>query len=321
VTLRPDYAHAQWNLALMLLLTGQFEAGWDKFQWRRLAELDAITDCQRHMPPTWDGGPFREKHLLIRTEQGLGDNLQFIRCVPQVKRLGGTITVEAPRALMALFSQIPEIDRLIESQPDSQDPCEYDLIAYIMDLPSILRTTLKTVPVEVPYLYADIAKVNHWQPKLITPKFKVGVAWAGSSEHANDMNRSCSLDHFASFTEISNVQLFSLQKGDHEQDLIRHDHLPIVNIAPNLHSFADTAAVIDQLDLVISVDTAVLHLAGALAKPAWALIPFAPDWRWLLKREDSPWYPTLRLFRQTKPGQWEDVIEQVTESLITLSSS
>jgi len=321
VALRPDYAHAQWNLALMLLLTGQFEAGWQKFQWRRLAELDAITDCQRRMPPTWDGSPFRKQRLLIRTEQGLGDNLQFIRCVPQVKRLGGTITVETVPSLMKLFSQIPEIDLLIVSQSDSQRPCEYDLITYIMDLPSILKTTLKTLPDNVPYLYADIAKVNHWQKKCITSKLKVGIVWAGSADHANDTNRSCTLETFVPFTKLQNVQLYSLQKGDHEQDLMHHDHLPIINLAPDLHSFTDTAAVIDQLDLVISVDTAVLHLAGALGKPAWALIPFAPDWRWLLNREDSPWYPTLRLFRQSRPGQWQDVIEKVATSLAALSSA
>jgi hypothetical protein len=315
VALRPDYAHAQWNLALMLLLTGQFEAGWQKFQWRRLAELDAITDCQRRMPPTWDGSPFRKQRLLIRTEQGLGDNLQFIRFVPQVKRLGGTITVETVPSLMELFSQIPEIDLLIVSQSYSQHPCEYDLITYIMDLPSILKTTLKTLPGDVPYLYADIAKVNHWQKKCITPKLKVGIVWAGSADHANDANRSCTLEAFVPLTRLANVQLYSLQKGDHEQDLTRHDHLPIIDLAPDLHSFGDTAAVIDLLDLVISVDTAVLHLSGAIGKPAWALIPFAPDWRWLLNREDSPWYPTLRLFRQTKAGQWQDVIQRVMEQL------
>jgi len=321
VALQPDYAQAQWNLALMLLLTGQFEAGWEKFQWRRLAELDAITDCQCHMPPTWDGSPFRNQHLLIRTEQGFGDNLQFIRYLPKVKRLGGTVTVETLPPLMELFSQIREIDQLIESKSDSQTPCEYDLMTYIMDLPAILKTTLKALPNDVPYLYADIAKVIQWQPRLITPKFKVGLVWGGSTDHANDKNRSCSLDHFVPLTEITDVQLFSLQNGDHEQDLIRHDHLPIIDLGPDMKRFADTAAVIEQLDLVISVDTAVLHLAGALGKPAWALIPFAPDWRWLLDREDSPWYPTLRLFRQTKPGQWKDVFDKVTEELVTLSSS
>ena len=321
VALRPDYAHAQWNLALTLLLTGQFEAGWQKFQWRRLAELDAITACQRGMPPTWDGSPFRNQRLLIRTEQGLGDNLQFIRCVPHVKRLGGTITVETLPSLMELFSQIPEIDQLIESQSDSQHPCDYDLMAYIMDLPSILKPTLETLPADVPYLYADITKVDQWRKKLITTKFKVGIVWAGSPDHANDDNRSCPFEAFVPLTKLANVQLFSLQKGVREPDLMHRNHLPIINLAPGLHSLAHTAAVIDQLDLVISVDTAVLHLAGALGKPAWALIPFAPDWRWLLKREDSPWYPTLRLFRQSQPGQWEDVIEKVTEQLEHDSSS
>ncbi len=315
VTLRPDYAQAQWNLALMLLLTGQFQAGWEKFQWRRLAELDAITDCQCHLPPTWDGTPFRNQRLLIRTEQGLGDNLQFIRYLPQVKHLGGSITVETPPPLTDLFSQIGEIDELSESQSESQHPCDYDFIAYIMDLPAILKTTLETLPADVPYLYADITRVNAWQKKLITPKFKIGIVWAGSREHANDSNRSCSLKDLIPLTEHPNIQLYSLQKGDHEQDLFRHNHLPIINLAPDLHSLADTAAVVDQLDLVISVDTAVLHLTGALGKPAWALIPFAPDWRWMLKREDSPWYPTLKLFRQSKAGQWQDVIQQVTEHL------
>jgi Flp pilus assembly protein TadD len=315
VAWRPDYAQAQWNLALMLLLTGQFEAGWEKFKWRRLAELDAIMDCQRHMPPTWDGGPFRHQRLLLRTEQGLGDNLQFIRYLPQVKRLGGTVVVETPPSLIELFSQIREIDTLIISDSESQSPCRYDLVAYIMDLPALLKTTLKTLPADVPYLYADIVKVKDWRTRLITPKLKVGIVWAGSQDHANDSNRSCSLEALVPLSKLPNVQLYSLQRGDREQDLIRHDHLPIIDLAPNLHSLADTAAAVDQLDLVISVDTAVLHLAGAMGKPAWALIPFAPDWRWMLDRQDSPWYPTLRLFRQSRPGQWDDVIERVMEHL------
>lgn len=320
VSLRPDYAQAQWNLSLMLLLTGQFTDGWEKFDWRRKAELDAITDCQCHTSPTWDGSPFRNQHLLIRTEQGYGDNLQFIRYLPQVKRLGGTVTVETLPSLMKLFSQIREVDQLIENRSDSQSPCEYDLVTYIMDLPAILKTTVETLPRDVPYLYADIAKVNQWRPRLITPKFKVGIVWAGSPDHANDMNRSCGLEDIVPLTKINGVQLFSLQKGDHEQDLIRHDHLPIEDLGPDLQDFSDTAAVIEQLDLVISVDTAVLHLAGALGKPAWALIPFAPDWRWLLKREDSPWYPTVKLFRQTKPDQWKDVMERIREALTPLCS-
>jgi Tfp pilus assembly protein PilF len=316
IELRPDYAHAQWNLALTLLLTGRYEKGWQKFQWRRQADLDAIPAYQCHSPPTWDGQPFRHQRLLIRCEQGMGDNIQFIRYLPLVKQLGGTVLVETPPPLLELFDQIQEIDELIEAKPDGECECDFDIDVFVMDLPSLFRTTLKQIPADIPYLYADIEKANLWQARMKQDKFNVGIVWAGSPKHANDLHRSCGLERFIPLTRLNGVQLYSLQLGSAHKELIKHKHCPIIDLAPELYNFADTAAVISQLDLVISVDTAVLHLAGALGKPAWALLPFVPDWRWLLDRDDSPWYPSLRLFRQSQPGQWHDMIEKI-ETLLS----
>jgi len=189
--LRPDYANAQWNLSLALLLTGQFEEGWQQFQWRRGAELDAILDSQRRDLPTWDGSPFRHQRLLIRYEQGLGDNIQFIRYIPIIKRLGGSIIVETLPPLFDLFHQIREIDRLVPASPDGVPTAEYDLFAFAMDLPGIMRTALHTIPADIPYLYADIEKVNDWRSRLPTDTLNIGIVWAGSPRHSNDKNRSC----------------------------------------------------------------------------------------------------------------------------------
>ena len=321
VTIRPDYAQAQWNLALALLLTGRFEEGWSRFQWRRRADLDAIPEHQRHEPPTWDGSPFRGRRLLIRTEQGLGDNLQFVRYVPLVKRLGGTVILEAPPPLMDLFGQIPQIDRLVEAEPDGRIEADHDLVVYSMDLPAIFRTRLETIPSDHPYLYADIARAERWRVRLRGEGLRIGIAWAGSPHHANDHNRSCPVDLFASLAAVPGVRLYSLQKGHGSEQL--HTLAPgiVEDLGPDLHDLMDTAAVLDCLDLAISVDTAVLHLAGAMGRPAWGLLPFVPDWRWLLDRADSPWYPSLRLFRQGGPGDWAGPFERVREALVRAAGS
>jgi len=183
-------------------------------------------------------------------------------------------------------------------------------------MPRIFGTTLETIPADVPYLYADPTKVKYWRDRPAGDKFKVGIVWAGKPTHRNDHNRSCPLEHFAVLAGIEGVRLYGLQKGKAAAQVEElAGKMPIANLGADFRDFADSAAAIENLDLVISVDTAVLHLAGAMGKPTWALLPFAPEWRWMLNRQDSPWYPTMRLFRQKKWGQWIPVFQRVAEEL------
>jgi hypothetical protein len=278
--------------------------------------LGAILDSQRRDPGSWDGSGFSGKRLLIRYEQGLGDNLQFVRYVPMVKALGGTVTLETARPLLGLLEGFEGIDRLVEAAPDGQATAEFDLDVFLLDLPRIFGTTAETIPAEVPYLYADRSKTEYWRDRLDGDDFKVGVVWAGSPKHTNDSNRSCSIQHFRPLTEIESVRLIGLQKHESAVGAGQlSDEMPFMNLGEKLADFTDTAAVIENLDMVISVDTAVLHLAGAMGKRVWGLLPFEADWRWMLESSDSPWYPTMRLFRQTAAGDWGGVFGNVADEL------
>jgi tetratricopeptide (TPR) repeat protein len=321
VELNPDYANAQWNLALALLLTGQFQEGWQRFGWRHKANLDAILQSQREEPATWKGGSFPGKTVLIRYEQGMGDCLQMARYLPQVKALGGIVLLEAPRSLMRLLSHIDGVDKVVEALPDGRPQTPFDLHAFIMDLPGIFGTTSDTIPIPIPYIKADPHLSDLWQSRLAGPGIKVGIVWAGSPRHTNDRNRSCPLHHFRTLLEIPCVSLFSLQKGPARSQLASHGKWPIVDLADDLADWADTAAAIQNLDLIITVDTGVLHLAGAMGKKVWAILPFVPDWRWMLDRKDSPWYPSIKLFRQQQGRDWAPVIDEVIRELGMLSSS
>jgi hypothetical protein len=198
---------------------------------------------------------------------------------------------------------------------------EFDFYVSLMNLPAIFETTLETVPADVPYIHADSAKVELWRDRFAETAFKVGIAWAGNPTYGNDQRRSCALEHFGELAKIEGVKLYGLQKGaGSEQAKGSAGAVIVENLGEEFEDFTDTAGAIENLDLIISVDTAVLHLAGAMGKPVWALLPFAPDWRWILNRQDSPWYPTMRLFRQTKQDQWDDVFQCVAEQLQILTS-
>jgi tetratricopeptide (TPR) repeat protein len=316
IQLRPDYANAHWNYSLALLSDGRFAEGWEEYQWRRKAKLGAILDSQRERPGSWDGSPFSGKRLLIRYEQGMGDCLQFVRYAPMVKALGGTVIFETLEPLLGLLEGFEGIDELAEASPDGQPAVEFDLDVFMLDLPRVLGTTAETIPADIPYLYTDPAKADVWSQKLAGDGFKVGIVWAGSPLHSDDANRSCTLEHFEPLGQIDGVQLFGLQKGAAAAQTERlRGGMPFENLGDELKNFADTAAVISNLDLVVSVDTAVLHLAGAVGKEVWALLPFEADWRWLRQRDDSPWYPTMKLFRQSRPGDWDGVFDCVAAEL------
>ncbi len=316
IQLKPDYANAHWNYSLALLSCGRYAEGWQEYQWRRKAKLGAILDSQRDRPGSWDGSPFSGKRLLIRYEQGMGDNLQFVRYAPMVKARGGTVIFETLEPLLGLLEGFDGIDELVAASPDGHPTVQFDLDVFVLDLPRLFGTTVETIPAEIPYLHADRAKVDSWGGRFGADDFKVGIVWAGSPRHTNDANRSCALGHFRHLGQIDGVRLLGLQKGPAAARTEQADvGMPFVNLGDEFEDFADTAAAIENLDLVVSVDTAALHLAGAMGKQVWALLPFDADWRWLRDRDDSPWYPTMKLFRQSRPGDWDGLFDSVAAEL------
>lgn len=305
LALNPNYAMTHSALATALLLQGKLPEGFAEYEWRwRTLELESRNFSQ----PQWKGSPLNGRTLLLYSEQGFGDMIQFIRYVPFVARLGGKIIVETYSPLIPLFQHIPGIDYLVAKGAPLP---EFDVCAPLMSLPHILGTTLETIPGETPYLGTEL-KTAFSLPVSPSSTFKIGIAWSVNPESKTARRRACPLSYFLQLLEIPGVSLYSLQKGQSVQDLIG---TPIHNLEAQLKDFADTAAVIAQLDLLITVDTAVGHLAGAMGKPAWVMLPFSSDWRWMLNREESPWYPTLRLFRQPQPQDWQAVFNQIKQEL------
>jgi tetratricopeptide (TPR) repeat protein len=316
IQLKPDFAAAHWNRSFAFLLTGRLAQGWQGYDWRLKPQCRVYTYPHRYDKSRWSGEPFVGKRLLVHYEQGLGDCIQFVRYLPMIKSRGGTVLLEVPKPLMPLFHELPGIDELVEASMERKVSADFDYYCPLLDLPRIFETTLNTVPAAVPYIHPDPAKVARWRRMLDGPGFKVGIVWAGSPTHGDDANRSCSIECFSPLAEIEGIKLYSLQKGAAAEQLnISSLTGKVRDLASHLEDFADTAAAVTNLDLIISVDTAVLHLAGAMAKPVWALIPFSPDWRWMLERSDSPWYPTAVLFRQKRFGDWENVFRNVCEQL------
>lgn len=323
IELKPEYAEAHWNRSLVLLLKGRFKEGWEEYRWRRRTNLAAFAYPHSLDKPLWGGGPFVGKRLLIHYEQGLGDNLQFVRYLPMVKRLGGTVIFETPKSMHGLMKPFKGIDELVEASPDTPPDVEFDAYASLMDLPGIFGTTLDTIPAEVPYIHADPAKVEQWRDRFAGEGLKVGLVWGGRPTGPNEVlslqHRSCGLEHFARLADICGVVLYGLQKGPAAAQVGQLSRQIIVsNLAEQSEDFADTAAAVENLDMVISIDTSVAHLAGAMGKPVWVLLKTDADWRWLLDRDDNPWYPTMRLFRQRQAGDWSDVLSRVADELSEL---
>ncbi len=319
--LDPDYTEVHWNLSLVLLRTGRLTEAWNEYEWRRNPELGMTTYPHCYEIPRWDGSCFTSKRLLVHYEQGLGDTLHFVRYLPMVKARGGTVILEVRKPLYRLLQSFPGVDELIEASSYNKPAVKFDYHVSLMDLPKIFATTLETIPAEVPYIHACPTKAEYWRKKLANTDLKVGIVWAGSSMHGKDRYRSCTLKCFAPLTKIEGVRLYGLQKGEAAAQAEEvANEMAITNLGTEFEDFSDTAAVIENLDIVISVDTAVLHLAGAMGKPVWALLSFSPDWRWMLNRRDSPWYPTMKLFRQKERCQWQPVFQRVAEELRTMAA-
>lgn len=311
---RCDSAHADahWLLGMLLLLHGEYPEGWAEYEWRWQAKafLAKIPDLGR---PLWDGSPLEGRTLLIQMEQGRGDMIQFARFASMAAARGGRIIVRAVPELLSLLATVEGVSQVV----DQNGPLPaFDLQIPAMSLPHVLGTTLETIP-PTPYLRPDPHKVALWRRELpVDGNFRIGLAWQGSSENRDNPNRSCPLAAFQPLAELEGVTLYSLQIGEgSEQIALLPDSMKVIELTDLIHDFADTAAFIENLDLVISVCTSVTHLAGAIGKPVWTLLYFAADWRWLLERDDSPWYPSMRLFRQTAPDDWAGVIARVRQEL------
>ncbi len=312
-------ALSRYHLSLALLLAGQFEEGWAEYEER--VNVPALGH-RRYDKPRWTGEPLEGQRLLIVAEQGYGDMIQFVRYLPLLQCFGGSVTFEASATLIPLLKPIAHDIALVPSDDSPRPDSEFDCYAYLMSLGHILGTTEISMPAEIPYIAAPPDRIETWRRELDAPGFKVGIAWAGRPTHPQDAQRSMDSALLEPLAEIDNVQLFSLQKDKTTRPLSRALSNRLAgDFGDRLTSFAETAAIITHLDLIITVDTSLAHLAGALGKPVWTLLPFAPDWRWLLARGDTPWYPTMRLYRQNMPEGWLEVVKRVQASLAKEATS
>jgi tetratricopeptide (TPR) repeat protein len=316
ISFKPDYPEAIWNRAITLLLSGDLAIGFEQYKKRRDSRLEIFTYPNKFDKPIYTSGSLAGKRLLVHWEQGLGDSIQFVRFLPLIKKLGAHIIYEERKALIDIFKNIDGIDELVTHRPGIKPEVDFDMYAPLMDLPAILGVTTDSIPAKVPYIRPDKQKSEIWKQRLKTTDLKVGIVWAGKPKHGNDHNRSCSLADFAPLAAIEGVKTYSLQKGDAARQIQQYKaQIKVENLGEQLDNFTDTAAAIDNLDLIISVDTSVLHLAGAMGKKTFALIPYHPDWRWMLSTDKSPWYPTMKIFRQREWGKWNDVFETIQKHI------
>lgn len=302
----PDHAEAHWNQALLLLLQGNYAMGWQEYEWRWKKRRFTSPQRQFAQPP-WQGEPLTGKTILIHAEQGFGDTLQFCRYLPFLAASASQVVFECHPQLTALMETLsPGITIVAMGQPLPPFDCHLPL----MSLPRLFGTTLETIPASMPYLQPPAGRLPFWQSVLPdTGRPRVGLCWAGKAYP--DPGRSIPAAMLAPLATGTAASFVSLQVGEGSAQ----PAINLLDLTMLVQDFSDTAALLAQLDLVISIDTAVAHLAGALGVETWLLLPAAPDWRWLLKRADSPWYPTMRLFRQQQPGNWAELLERVAMAL------
>jgi tetratricopeptide (TPR) repeat protein len=315
--IQPDFAPVRWNLAMALLSKGDFARGWPEFEWRlRIPQFGARAVLS---VPKWDGRELNGARIFLFGEQGYGDVIQFVRYLPQVIARGGKVILSCQTELRRLVEGLPGVEKWL---PPSVAPRGFDVHCPLMSLAGVFQTNLQTIPAEIPYLKAGAELSRRWKSRVPADgRLKVGLAWAGRPTHQHDRIRSMPLAAFLPVAKLPNVWLCSLQKGAAaKQAHPPPEGMEIVDWTDELGDFADTAALIENLDLVIAVDTAVVHLAGALGKPVWVLLQRVPDWRWMMDRSDTPWYPTMRLFRQADFGDWVTPMKQIAGALVEFSS-
>ncbi|MDE2604392.1 MAG: glycosyltransferase family protein [Burkholderiales bacterium] len=311
---RPDDANLHTMLGIGLLLLGDLRRGWSEHEWRTRSAAFRQQEQLRLGHPRWQGESLEGRTIFLHTEQGFGDSIQFLRFVPEVARRARTVLLLVKEGLEPLLAGALPANCRVLPQHSVLPPIDFH--CPLMSVPAVLGTNLDTLPAEVPYLRARPTAVQSWRTRLGAGAFHVGIAWSGNANHPNDRNRSMPLGEMRALGDVEGCRFFALQPqmrpGDRE---VLAQWQGAVDCGSDLKDFADTAALIEALDLVVTVDTSVAHLAGALGKPVWILLPYAPDWRWMLERSDSPWYPTARLYRQAVPGDWASVTEQVRRDL------
>jgi tetratricopeptide (TPR) repeat protein len=320
LSLNPDSADAHWNRALVLLQRGEYAQGWAEYDWR-LRRSRRIREDTRFTQPLWTGQPLNGETILLHTEQGLGDAIQCARFIPQMSRFGGEIVLQAPRALTSLFASIPGVAWVLADE-DAPPPvaCRLPLFS----LPRLFAPAPDAVPAPIPYLSVAPERIALWADRLAgigRGKLRVGVVWSGNVTSEAELGRSIPLSALAPLAR-PDVQLISLQKGYGVDQLdTAGAAMSVARLGPDYDAgdFADTAAVIEALDLIVSCDTSVAHLGGALGKPVWMAINAVADWRWLEGRTDTPWYPTMRLYRQPEPGDWAAVFRAMARDLLALA--
>jgi tetratricopeptide (TPR) repeat protein len=309
--LNPDYGDAHWNEAICLLTTGDLEQGWKKYEWRnhRSASLAAEADASGAL---WLGREnLEDLSIVLKAEQGLGDTIQFCRYAELVAARGARVTLQIPAILQALMGTLVGVDKVVSVVDDAA----HDFHCPLMSLPLAFDTRMSTIPASAAYLFSDPLATGHWQQQLgLHAGRRIGFVWAGNRANGVDQRRSIKLDHFAGLWGDGN-QWCCLQKDFSTEEVRFMEQEGVLHFADALPDFSHTAALIEQMDLVISVDTAVAHLAAAMGKPTWLLLSHQSDFRWLLGRRDSPWYPSMLLLRQTRPGDWTDVFAEVARRL------
>ena len=307
--LDPRNSEYEWDRALTLLLLGNLKEGFTEYECRWRLERNKV---RRSDKPLWDGSRLEGKTILIHQEQGFGDTIQFSRYIEKVGKAGGVVVVEVASPLLDLMSGVKGVDLVVDRNEVFTD---FDYHIPMLSLPNVFGTELRTIPKNMPYIFAPKEK-KYDLAKLSKNLFNIGFAWAGSPTHQNDKDRSCGILPFISILELSGISLYSLQTGAAAKELSRHNlNNLVIDLGSDLKNFADTALIVQELDLIITVDTALAHLAGAMCKPVWVLLPYAPDWRWMLERNDSPWYQSMCLFRQPAPSDWNGAFCSIRNAL------
>jgi len=324
IRLAPDFAATHWNLGMVYLRKGDFARGWPEYEWRwRVKQLNLAGG--RSTQPEWTGDDLRGRRTLLYGEQGFGDVIQCARYIPEVARRGGEVILVCPRELMTLLKNDGDnsrdscnVGRFVREWVAVGDTFpQHDVHMPLMSMARISDRPLQSSPSDVPYIQAETRRVEQWRARLAgDDRIKIGLAWAGRS--LPDPLRSMRLEQLAPLAKLPGIRWISLHKGESsEQAKTPPPEMDLADWTSDFHDFADTAALMENLDLIISVDTGVAHLAGAMGKTVWTMLPLLADWRWFLNRNDSPWYPTMRLFRQKRPRDWETVIANIGEELKT----
>jgi tetratricopeptide (TPR) repeat protein len=311
IQIKEYFSEAHFNLGIAMLLLGDFKNGWWEYMWRWGLDEFRVPDFKQ---PIWDKQELTGKTLYLHAEQGFGDIIQFIRYAPLIAERGARIIFACPKTISSLMKNVEGLSQVVYEDPYP----EFDYHCPILCLPMVFGTNLENIPAKIPYIKADPVLVKKWAERIQNNNshLKVGLAWAGSTKHKKDHLRSISLNLLAPLAQLEGITFYSLQIGaGSEQAKTPPSGLKLIDYMDEVIDFSDTAALMENLDMVISVDTSVAHLAGAMGKPVWTLIQCVPDWRWMLDREDSPWYPTMSLFRQASPGDWESVIKRVADEL------